>query len=155
MNGKLKINIYKGLPIILDKIKTVALAQMIGKGGSWINNKHRHNVIKGKPQEFTESDVALINEGIAKLGDVIASKLVKFSENRDYTIGSVKELSEWVSMPYIYGDVMKKTKGWYSMRMVRRNTPDKVSTFKEDDIFSINMAAMQIANELRSIEFML
>lgn len=155
MSEKLRINIYKGLPIILDKVKAVALAEVIGKGSSWINNKRRHNIIKGKPQEFVESDLAIINEGLTKLGDAILTRLVTYSEDRDSVILRVKTLSEWISMPYVYGEVMKKTKGWYSMRMVRRTTEGKVSVFKEDDILAINMAAMQIANELKSIEFVL
>ena len=48
MEEKLKINIYKGLPMVMEKINTVALAAVIGRTDVWIYNKLRHLVIKGK-----------------------------------------------------------------------------------------------------------
>lgn len=155
MNEKLQINVYKGLPIVLEKIKTVALAAVIGKGGSWINNKFRHNEIKGKAQEFVPSDLTLINNGLQMLGDEICQNMVQFSANREEVIEQIKVLSNYISMPYIYNKVMGKPRLWYSSRMLDRAPGRKVCVFKEDDILQINMAAMQIANELKSIELTL
>ena len=52
MNGKLKVNVYKGLPMILEKIKAVALAKVIGKADSWMVMKLRHSEVKGRNLEF-------------------------------------------------------------------------------------------------------
>lgn len=155
MNEKLQINVYKGLPIVLEKIKTVALAAVIGKGGSWINNKFRHNEIKGKAQEFVQSDLILINNGLQMLGDEICQNMVQYSADREAVIEQIKVLSNYISMPYIYNKVMGKPRLWYSSRMLDRAPGRKVCVFKEDDVLQINMAAMQIANELKSIEFIL
>ena len=58
-------------------------------------------------------------------------------------------------MPYIYGEVLKQNETWYKNRTRKRSSEGKACSFKEEDILRINMAAMQIANELRSIEFTL
>ena len=155
MNGKIQINIYKGLPMVLEKIKAVALAAVIGKYSSWLKHKQTHYVIKGRAQEFVESDISLINNGLQMLGEEISSNLVNYSSDRDEVIKQVKQLDQFVSMPYIYTDIMKKNRAWYSHRMSKRTPEGKACSFKEDDILQINMAAMQIANELRSIEFTL
>lgn len=155
MNEKIQINIYKGLPMVLEKIKAVALAAVIGKYSSWLKHKQTHYVIKGRAQEFVESDIPLINNGLQMLGEEISSNLVNYSSDRDEVIKQVKQLDQFVSMPYIYTDIMKKNRAWYAHRMSKRTPEGKACSFKEDDILQINMAAMQIANELRSIEFIL
>lgn len=155
MNEKIQINIYKGLPMVLEKIKAVALCAVIGKCNSWLKHKQIHYVIKGRAQEFVPSDLELINNGIQMLGEEIANNLVVFSENREDVIKQVKILDSYVSMPYVYQDVMKKTRSWFSNRMKRRSIEGKACSFKEDEILTINMSAMQIANELKSIEFIL
>ena len=155
MNEKIQINIYKGLPMVLEKIKAVALAAVIGKYSSWLKHKQIHYVIKGRAQEFVESDMPLINNGLQMLGEEISSNLVNYSSDRDEVIKQVKRLDQFVSMPYIYTDIMKKNRAWYAHRMSKRTPEGKACSFKEDDILKINMAAMQIANELRSIEFIL
>ena len=56
---------------------------------------------------------------------------------------------------YLYNEVMKKDKRWFERRMQPRKPGGKACSFKEDDILRINMGAMQVANELKSIEFTL
>lgn len=155
MNEKIQVDIYKGLPIVLEKIKSVALSAVIGKSNAWINNKLNHNLSKGKPCEFYKEDLPLINNGLQMLGEEISHCLISFLDDRESVIEQIKELSSYVSMPYIYINIMKKTKSWYSTRMLARALGRKVCVFKEDDILQINMATMQIANELKSIEFIL
>lgn len=155
MEKKFQINIYRGLPMVLEKINTVAMASVIGKGGSWINNKYRHNVIKGRPQEFIQSDVELINNGLPLLGDEILGLLIVYNEDRESVIEQIRNLRKIVSMPYVYNEVMKKDKRWFERRMQPRKPGGKACSFKEDDILRINMGAMQVANELKSIEFTL
>lgn len=155
VNEKIQIDIYKGLPMVLEKVKSVALSAVMGKCNSWMNCKLAHNLSKGKPKEFYEEDIPLINNGIHILGDEISQHLIEYVEDREEVIRQIKELSVYVCMPYIYGEVLNKPKSWYSTRMLARVPGRKVCVFKEDDILAINMAAMQIANELRSIEFVL
>lgn len=155
MEEKLKINIYKGLPMVMEKINTVALAAVIGRSDVWIYNKLRHLVIKGKAKEFIEEDLPLINKGLELLGAEIASCMVVYSTDRDAVIAQLKELRKLVSMPYICEDVLKEQKRWMGSRMRARSKEGKACSFKEDDILRINMAAMQIANELRTIEMTL
>lgn len=155
MNGKLCINVYKGLEMVLAKINKVALAAVIGRESSWIGNKYHHNIIKGNVQEFVESDLALLNEGLEILGNEIQCSLITYSDDREQVIEQIKELRKMVFMPYIYLEVMKVKKTWFDSRMKPRKPGGKVCSFKEDDVLKINMAAMQIANELKSIEFVL
>ena len=155
MSEKLKVNVYKGLPIILEKVKTVALAKVIGKADSWLTMKLRHNEVKGRKLEFYESDIELINRALGQLGDLIASSLIEYGPDRDQVIASVRMVDAYVSMPYIYMDVLKQDRQWYSNRMRERKPGGKASSFKEDDILKMNMGIMQIANELRSIELTL
>ena len=155
VNEKIQIDIYKGLPMVLEKVKSVALSAVMGKCNSWMNCKLAHTLSKGKPKEFYEEDIPLINNGIHILGDEISQHLIEYVEDREEVIRQIKELSVYVCMPYIYGEVLNKPKSWYSTRMLARVPGRKVCVFKEDDILAINMAAMQIANELRSIEFVL
>lgn len=155
MEEKLKINIYKGLPIILEKIKIVALAAVIGMSDSWIHQKLRRSVKKGYEQVFEEEDLPLINNGLYALGCEITSTLVEYNADREDVINQVRELQKLVSMPYIYTEVLKVKKGWMESRMRGRSKEGKACSFKEDDILRINMAAMQIANELRSVEMTL
>lgn len=155
MEEKLQINIYKGLPMVLEKINTVALAAVMGRSDSWIRNKLYHHVIKGQAKEFVEEDLAIINGALEALGSEIASELIEYSDDRDAVISQVKELRKMVSMPYIYLEVLKVKKAWFESRMRPRSKEGKACSFKEDDILRINMAAMQIANELKSIELTL
>ena len=155
MNKKLKIDIYKGLPMILEKVKAVALAAVIGKRSSWMKNKLEHYVMKGRRQEFIESDIRLINNALPLLGDEISQYMIQFNPDREDVIRQVKELASYICMPYIYGKVMGKNKAWFDNRKLEGKPGRKVNTFKEDDILAINMAAMRIANELKSIEFVL
>jgi hypothetical protein len=155
MDRKLQVNIYTGLPMVLEKINTVALAAVIGKGGSWINNKHRHNVIKGKAQEFVESDIVLMNSGLELLGDEITQSVIVYDDDREKVIEQIKELRKMVYIPYICSEVLKVDKSWFDRRMRPRTPGGKVCSFKEDDVFRINMGVIQIANQLKSIEFTL
>lgn len=155
VNEKIQIDIYKGLPMVLEKVKSVALSAVIGKSNAWINNKLAHNLSKGKACEFYEDDIPLINNGLHTLGDEISQHIIEYMEDREEVIRQVSQLATFVRMPYIYGTVMGKAKAWYDNRKLARVPGRKVCVFKEDDILAINMAAMQIANELRSIEFVL
>lgn len=155
MEEKLKINIYKGLPMIMEKINTVALSAVLGKSDAWLYNKLRKVAKKGYVQEFLEEDLPLINSGIDALGCEIASSVVVYSADREVVIEQLKELRKLVSMQYICVEVLKESKRWMDNRMKARSKEGKACSFKEDDILRINMAAMQIANELRSIELIL
>lgn len=155
MEEKLQINIYKGLPMVLEKINAVALSAVIGKANSWMQNKLKHYVIKGVGKEFVEEDLPLINGGLSALGSEILSSLVEYSDDRDAVIAQLKELRKLVSMQYICVEVLKINKRWMDSRMIKRSKEGKACSFKEDDILRINMAAMQIANELKSIELTL
>ena len=155
MSGKLQVNIYKGLPMVLEKINAVALAAVIGKSSSWLGNKLHHNVIKGKTQEFVLSDMPLINNGLSILGDEIMGSLLVYDANRDKVITQIKELRKLIYIPYICFEVLKVEKMWFDRRMRPRSPDGKATSFKEDDILRINMGIMQIANELKSIELVL
>ena len=155
MNEKIQIDIYKGLPMVMEKINTVALAAVIGKADTWIHAKLRHNVLNGKERYFNEEDLSLINNGLRLLGDEITHSMIVCNPNREDVISQIKELRKTVSMPYIYTECMKVSKRWFESRMAKRSKEGKACSFKEDDILKINMAAMQIANELKSIEFVL
>ena len=155
MEEKLKINIYKGLPMVMEKINTVALAAVIGRSDAWIYYKLTHSVKKGYEQSFKEEDLPLINNGLEILGSEIASSKVIYNTDREDVITQLKELRKLVSMPYIYEKILNVKKSWIDSRMKARSKEGKACSFKEDDILRINMAAMQIANELRTIEMTL
>lgn len=155
MEEKLQINIYKGLPMVLEKVKGVALSAVIGKSNAWSDNKLNRRIIKGVEKQFIESDLPLINNGLENLGNEIIQSLVTYSADREEVIAQVKELCKFVSMPYIYTEVLKVKRSWIESRMRCRSKEGKACSFKEDDILRINMAAMQIANELKSIELVL
>ena len=155
MSEKLKVNVYKGLPMILEKVKTIALADVIGKADSWMTMKLRHNEVKGRKLEFYESDIVLINNALVQLGNLIAGCVIEFSDDREAVIEQIKAAGNYVAMPYIYEEVLKQKQRWYINRMVARKPGKKVCSFKEDDILRVNMGIMQIANELRSIELTL
>lgn len=150
-----QVNIYEGLPLILEKINCVALSSVIGKSDSWIRNKLGHYVIKGKAKEFILTDLELINKGLILLGDEIMQNLVIYEEDREEVIEQIKELRKLVSMQYVCVEVLKENKRWMDSRMRHRPEGGKVCSFKEDDIHAINKAAMQIANELKSTELVL
>lgn len=155
MGVKLQMNVYMGLPMLLDKIKVVALAAVTGKADSWMLMKLRHSIVKGRALEFVQSDLDLINASMPVLGDEILQSLVVFDADREKVIPQVRNLARLVSMQYITMDIMRKKKRWYDGRMAKRTSEGKASSFKEEDIFQINMAAMNIANELKSIELIL
>lgn len=155
MEVKLQINVYKGLPIVLEKVKSVALSAVIGKSNAWLNQKLTHCIVKGRVAEFYPQDLPLLNEGIGRLGDEILSSLVVYSSDREQVVEQMKALAKMVSMPYIYGDVMKKQRFWYTARTQRCSPGCRVCSFSEDDVLTINMNAMRIASELKSLEFIL
>ena len=152
---KKQINIYEGLPMILEKIKAVALAAVIGKSDSWTYNKLNHCVKKGFEQKFNEEDLPLINNGLEALSIETTSTLVEYNTDRENVINQIKELRKLVSMQYLCVEVLKENKRWMDSRMRHRPEGGKVCSFKEDDIHAINKAAMQIANELKSTELVL
>ena len=156
MDGiKLQVNVYKGLPVLLGKVKAVALASVLGKADTWIHMKMRHNVVKGKALEFVQSDLDLLNAYMPLLGDEILHSLIVYNNDREEVIPQIRELAKLISMSYVCEDVMGKKKRWYDARMARRSAEGKATSFKEEDIIAINMAAMNVANELKSIEFTL
>lgn len=155
MSRKIEINIYKGLPMVQGKIRFVALAAVMGRTPSWISNKLWHLTVNNKKAEFTINDLQLVNSSMQALGDEIEANIVEYCENREKIIAQIKILSGLVSMPYIYTEVLKVKKSWYTNRTKSYSDGYRVSSFSEDDIIRINMAAMQIANELRSLEFTL
>lgn len=155
MNEKLQIDIYKGLPMVLEKIKGVALSAVIGKTPAWLQQKLERTVVKGLQKEFVSSDLDLINNGLELLGQEISQSMVNYTPVREEVIEQIKNLNSFIAMPYIYDNVLGKGRRWYVNRMVQRKPGCSVCSFKEDDILAINMAAMQIANELKSIEFVL
>lgn len=155
MNEKIQINIYKGLPMVLEKVRGVALSAVIGKSVAWMGQKLQHFQCSTKPSEFYPNDLPLINSGLELLGEEIAQSLIVYSSNRDEVIAQIKVLAGLVSIPYIYTEHLKVKKSWFTNRMKAPSADGKASSFKEDDVLRINMAAMQIANELRSIEFTL
>lgn len=155
MSDKLKVNIYVALPMILEKVKMVALSKFIGKTDAWTLNKLRHAVVKGVPQEFYETDLPLVNNALHQLGEAIAGSVVTYVSDREQVIASVRSVDAYVSMPYIYLDILKQKRLWFANRMRERKPGGKASSFKEEDIQKINMGIMQIANELRNIELIL
>lgn len=155
MEEKLQIDIYKGLPMVMEKINTVALAAVIGKSDAWIYQKTKRSIVKGMQKEFVENDLPLINNGLHALGCEITSSLIEYNADRDDVINQIKELRKLVSMQYLCVEMLKKNKRWMDSRMCSRSKEGKACSFKEDDILRINMAAMQIANELKSIEMVL
>lgn len=155
MKVKQQINVYKGLPMVLEKVKSVALSAVIGKSNGWLNLKLGHYEVKGRKQEFYEQDIPLLNDGLNRLGDEILNNLVVYGTEREQVIEQMKALAKIVCMPYIYGEVLKKPRLWYANRTRKRSSEGKASSFAEDDILRINMAAMNIANELKSTEFTL
>lgn len=152
---KTQVHIYEGLPIVLEKVKSVALSAVMGKSNTWLNNKMNGYTVNGKTFAFTESDISQINSGLQLLGEEISQNMIQFVDDREEVIRQVKELATFVRMAYIYGTVMGKVRQWYNTRMLARVPGRKVCVFKEDDIHAINKAAMQIANELKSTEFIL
>lgn len=155
MNEKIQINIYKGLPMVLEKVRLIALAAVMGRTSAWVLQKQMHMQASTKPSEFYPSDLPIINKALEALGDEIAQSLITHSPDRAEVIAQIKVLSGLVSIPYIYTEHLKVKKSWFTNRMKAPAANGKASSFKEDDILRINMAAMQIANELRSIEFTL
>lgn len=155
MKVKQQINVYKGLPMVLEKVKSVALSAVIGKSNGWLNLKLGHYEVKGRKQEFYEQDIPLLNDGLNRLGDEILNNLVVYGTEREQVIEQMKALAKIVCMPYIYGEVLKKSRLWYANRTRKRSSEGKASSFAEDDILRINMAAMNIANELKITEFTL
>lgn len=155
MEMKLQVNVYKGLPMILEKVKSVALSAVIGKSNGWLNLKLGHYEVKGRKQEFYEQDMPLLNDGLNRLGDEILNSLVVYSVEREKVVEQMKALAKMICMPYIYGEVLKKPRLWYANRTCKRSSEGKASSFSEDDVLQINMAAMNIANELKSIELIL
>ena len=155
MNEKIQINIYKGLPMVLEKVKLVALAAVTGKSAPWMLQKMNRMKVSTKESEFVPEDLPLINNALVMLGDEIAQSLVVYSDNRSEVVSQIKALNGLVFMPYIYTEHLKVSKSWFTNRTKACTDGFRVVSFKEDDIFKINMAAMRIANELRSIEFTL
>lgn len=155
MDVKLQVNVYKGLPMILEKVKSVAFSAVLGKSNGWMNQKLDHHVIKGRPQEFYENDLPLLNDALLRMSEEIKHSLIVYDVDREVVVEQVKALSKLVCMPYIYGDILKQSGVWYKNRTRKRSSEGKACSFKEEDILHINMAAMQIANELKSIEFTL
>ena len=152
---KKQINIYEGLPIVLEKVKAVALSAVIGKSNAWIDIKLKHRMIKGNENKFTKEDLLLINNGLNIIADEILQYIIQYRNDREEVIQQVKELASFIRMPHLYSQILGKTDSWYKPRMLARVPGRKVCTFKEEDIHQINMAAAQIAEELKSIEFIL
>lgn len=155
MEEKIQIDVYDGIPMVLEKVKGVALGAVIGKSSSWIDDKLKRRVKRGNELCFTEKDVEILNGGLCMLGNEIAASMITYNSDREDVICQIKELAKLIVMSYIYTNALKQKTHWYRCRMLPRKPGGKATSFKEEHILQINMAAMQIANELRSIEFVL
>lgn len=154
METTLKINIYTALPEILERVKGVALTATVGKTSAWMQSKLSHNVTaRGKEKVFISPDVEELNIALVRLADELSEKRITFGPVRDEVIAQVKDISQIVCMPYVCDKVLKKPRSWYYSRV--KPTGKKNSSFSEDDVFQINLAVMNIANFLKSIELTL
>ena len=141
--------------MVMEKINAVALAAVIGRSSTWAYQKQNKCIVNGMKKEFVEKDLPLINNGLYTLGCEILSSLIEYNTDRENVINQIKELRKLISMEYLCVDMLKEKKTWMNSRMKARSKEGKACSFKEDDILRINMAAMQIANELKSIEMVL
>lgn len=154
---KIKVSVKQGLPMIAEMIKFKYVTDILGKSSSWIYNKLNCDVTTTKSKGFSQKDIDLLNEVFHGIGERLASKRISSSctedviESRKNIVSQIKELSQIVSMPFIYIDKLGKNRTWYKARM---SCPEKYR-FKNEEITLINMSIVEIGNKLLSIELTL
>lgn len=149
---KIHINYVQGMQTIETMIKRQFLAKEIGKSLVWLFRKFSGT------SEMTEEDLALINEGIEKVGwKIINVRLSMTEPNKegslaegDSIVEQIKSLYWYLSMPYLYENALGKNKSWFNNRIAYT---DKYR-FKEEEILRMNMAIAEIGRTLLSIELM-
>lgn len=144
-DAKIKINVYRGLDIIEDMIKTTAICREAGKDSKWLYPKRIKRTIN-------QAQLDIINFAIWRIANRLASLKIKYTDDRQYVIDQINEKLDDVRMPYIYVERMAKNRMWYVNRM--RNLQEKVNavSFTEEEIMEINLITAEIAARLLSIE---
>lgn len=152
---KLKIDVEKALPLIEEMIKPIALAKEIGRSNVWLVNRKNHNQGSSGEFKFTKEGVSKLNSGIESIGSKLLQTRILYSKDREETVLQIKKLSGTVQLRYIYENRMGKSKSWFFNRTKKSLKDLSVSSFSEDDVLAINLAIMDIANKLLSIEITL
>lgn len=151
---KLKVSVDKGLPMLKEMIRLAVIAKEMDMSYSTLDNKMNKRIIRNSPAKFTKRDIFLLNSSIEAIGEKLLLMRIVF-EDRESVIEQIQLLSEIVYMPYIYDTVMGKKQHWYYNRMKKVAPKQKKTSFSEDDILHFNMAIIDIANKLLSIEMTL
>lgn len=152
---KLKIDVEKALPLIEEMIKLIALAKEIGRSNVWLVNRKNHNQGSSGVFYFSKEGISKLNSGIESIGSRLLQTRILYSKEREDTILQIKKLSETVQLSYIYEKRMEKNKSWFCNRTKKSLKGANLSSFSEDDVLAINLAIMDIANKLLSIEITL
>lgn len=151
---KIKVPVKQALPMIAEMIKFKYVTDYIGKSSSWIYHKMNHETTTTTSKGFSKLDINLLNKVFQEIGEKLLSIRItphdvgNIIETRKDIVSQIKNLSQIVSMPFIYIDKLGKNITWYKKRMY---CPEKYQ-FKDEDITLINMAIVEIANKLLSIE---
>lgn len=151
---KIKVPVKQALPMIAEMIKFKYVTDYIGKSSGWIYNKLNFDVTTTKSKGFTQKDIEILNTAFQEIGEKLLSIRItphdvgNIIETRKDIVSQIKNLSQIVSMPFIYIDKLGKNITWYKKRM---SCPEKYQ-IKDEDITLINMAIVEIANKLLSIE---
>lgn len=148
------INIYEGLPIMLEAVKGTALCEEIGKVAEWLNSRLKRR--KNGPysiRKFSEIDVQLVNQAVWSLGKKLYETNIDYSDDRQVVIDQIKEKYSAVFQNYI----AEKKLGWsdkkFKHRMVNSAAKGSYLSFTETEVQQIVLGVREIASWMLSIEF--
>lgn len=148
----IEIEIYKAVPLIEEMIKPIALAEEVGKNSTWYVSRKNRNHINSFVYTFKQQDVDLINESLQRIGNRLLETRITYIPRRIAVIKQIKNLSKTVQLKYIYEHEMHKKRSWFFNR-TKKDLKNIISPcFTPDDVISINLAIINIANRILTLK---
>ena len=158
-----RISIYEALPLLREVLNVSGFFKLIGKSGSWFNNKEgMKQAYDTIPMGFTQDNIELINYGLEKVVEACHKHKLKLPSecpDRDiynkYVKTELRDLRKLVSLVYIRENYTQIPVSSWNKKLI--NTPNRgtVAQFTSEDIKHINQGIDKVAELLASMNITL
>lgn len=155
-NEKIRQEVYKNLPELLQYVKSKAVAAEMGKSEQWFTSRiNRQKNGKYSIRQFHPEDMEPLNQAIGRIANRLLAVTINYSECRQDVIDEIRvKLNEL----FIKSIVVYKM-GWTDskLRVTMANSTNKghILSFTAADVQQITIAVREIAMRMLSVEYYL
>ena len=156
----------EGMREVLDMVKGKHLASLMDTNNAasavtWISFGANHNTHNGKPYYYSEKQVedlqAAINwtcyhlNATEILSEAQTKEVYPLCYGIDY-VSKFKVLGKVIKLPYLFTNVLGKTKKWKDMHLSQKREVKYYNKFTDDELDMINEGICEVARRLGAIK---